>query len=683
MNEELKVIISAEISKLKKNVSDAKQSIKNFTEQVEKAKAETEAHYKAIGTSIGNGLKSAATVGVAAVASIATALVGVSAATAEYRENQAKLVTAFETAGASAEVAKGTYNDLYRVMGDDGAATEAAQQLALLTNNEKALSEWTTICQGAYATFGSTLPIENLAEAANETAKVGTVTGGMADAINWAKITNENFAKTLSGNKEAQAAFNEAIKEGETREDAFNAALAACNTEAEREKLIRESLTGVYGSAAAEYEKNNAATLAQNEAQAQLTDTLAKVGEAVAPVITAFTSFANDALAKVQPYIADLSEKYAPMLQPALERVAEVTNEIFSYISANWEMLATIGGIIGGIVIAIGLYNAVAAVKAAMAAAEVTTVWALVTAYAAQAAAMVVAIAPYLLIVAAIAAVIAIIVLCVKHWDTIKAKTVETFQKMKEAVLEGVEKIKGYFDKIINFIKENWQGLLLLIVNPFAGAFKLAYDNCESFRIKVDGFIEKIKSGVKNGFNAAKNNIVNPLISAKNSAVSTFNSIRDSISEKINSAKDKVKNAIDKIKGFFNFTWSLPKIKTPKLSITWSQSPGWMAEAAKIVGLQGVPKFSVSWNALGGVFDKPTLFNYGGSLQGIGENGAEAVVPLEKNTQWLDKLATMLNDKQGKQPIILMVDKKVLAEISVEGINDITRQTGSIPLVIG
>ena len=108
-----------------------------------------------------------------------------------------------------------------------------------------------------------------------------------------------------------------------------------------------------------------------------------------------------------------------------------------------------------------------------------------------------------------------------------------------------------------------------------------------------------------------------------------------------------------------------------------------MAEAAKLVGLKGVPKFSVNWNALGGVFDKPTLFNYGGSLQGIGENGAEAVVPLENNTQWLDRLASMLNDKLGNRPVILMVDKKVLAETSIEGINNITKQTGSLPLVYG
>jgi hypothetical protein len=117
----------------------------------------------------------------------------------------------------------------------------------------------------------------------------------------------------------------------------------------------------------------------------------------------------------------------------------------------------------------------------------------------------------------------------------------------------------------------------------------------------------------------------------------------------------------------------LPKFKLPRISITgdWGVDP------------PRVPSFSVTWNKLGGVFDKPTLFSYGNSLQGLGENGAEAVVPLEKNTQWLDRLATMLNEKQGNRPIIFKVGKKVFGEIAVESINDITMQTGNIPLVFG
>jgi hypothetical protein len=70
------------------------------------------------------------------VGAIGTALMGTSALTAEYREQQAMLATAFEAAGASADVAKSTYDGLVRVLGDSGQATEAAGHLAKLTTEE-------------------------------------------------------------------------------------------------------------------------------------------------------------------------------------------------------------------------------------------------------------------------------------------------------------------------------------------------------------------------------------------------------------------------------------------------------------------------------------------------------------------------------------------------------------------
>ena len=94
-----------------------------------------------------------------------------------------------------------------------------------------------------------------------------------------------------------------------------------------------------------------------------------------------------------------------------------------------------------------------------------------------------------------------------------------------------------------------------------------------------------------------------------------------------------------------------------------------------------VPHFSIDWYARGGVFDSTTLFTAGGRLGGLGEDGAEAVVPLEKNLEWLDVMAGMLAAKMGStQPIVLEVDGKTFAEITVNSINDLTRQRGAIPL---
>lgn len=634
MNEELKIIISAEIDKLKSELTKGKKEVEDFGKKSKVSAKE-----------VGEGLtkagdvskKALAGIGVA-VAGAATALLALTASTAEYRTAQAKLVSAFESAGSGAEQAKTTYNELYRVLGDGDVAVEAANHLAKLTTNEQDLAEWTNICQGVYATFGDSLPIEGLTEAANETAKVGTLTGSLADALNWAGV----------------------------HEEEFQAKLDACNTEAEREALIRETLNGIYDEAAGSYEKNAADLLAQNEAQAKLAESTAKLGEAFAPINTMLNTFASEVLAQLTPVLTEFAEEHGPTIEKTLGEIATAIGNVLSWVINNWDLVSTIGAVVLGVATALSVFSTVMGiVNAVMLASPVTWI--------------------VLGIVAAVAALIAIIILCVKHWDEIKAaisnamdviktKVSEGFEKAKSIISGAIDKIKGFFTAIFDWIKNNWQGLLLLIVNPFAGAFKLAYDNCEGFRNNVNGFIEKVKSLVSAGFNFIKEKIINPIKEAFNNVETIFTNIQNTISEKIEGAKNKVKGVIDTIKGFFNFKIEWPKVPMPKFGITPN---GWKVGDL----LKGViPKLSIKWNAEGGVFDKPTLFGYGNSLQGIGENGAEAVVPLEKNTQWLDKIADRLAAKQGAVPIVLNVDGKVFAQTSINSINQLTRQTGTLGL---
>jgi len=100
----------------------------------------------------------------------------------------------------------------------------------------------------------------------------------------------------------------------------------------------------------------------------------------------------------------------------------------------------------------------------------------------------------------------------------------------------------------------------------------------------------------------------------------TFNNIKESIGSAINSARDTVKGAIDKIKGFFNFTWALPKLKMPTFSMTGKFS----------LNPPSIPKLGINWNADGGIFTKPTVLNTSQGLQGFGEAGAEAILPISK-----------------------------------------------------
>lgn len=581
MNEELKVIISAEIDNLKKGVADAKKTISDFTTKGGSGFKQFEtAVTKASGVS-NKVLKT--TAGVAA--GVGGALLALVPATEEYRNAQAKLDTAFESVGSNAEQAKQTYNDLYRVLGEGDVAVEAAGHLAKLTTGEKELSEWTTICEGVYATFGDSLPIEGLTEAANETAKVGQLTGVLADAINWAGVNEEEF----------------------------QAKLDACNTEAEREALIRETLTGLYDDAAANYEKNAAGLLAQQEAEAKMADATAELGEALQPVMTALTELGADVLADLAPYITEFAEESLPEIQDALDGVGDKIGKVIDFIGEHWEIILTIGGVILGIATAISIlstglsiYNTVTAITAAVNGA---------------------ALAPILLIVAGIAALIAIIVLCVKHWDEIKAAIEKFVNAAKVRIYEFVEGIKEKFEDAKTAVSEK---------------------------------VEAIKTAISDKFQQAKETVLG-----------VFDDIKGGIEEKIEDAKNFVGDQIEKIKGFFDFDWELPKIKLPHFKLVGEFS------LSKLT----VPKLSVDWYEKGGIFDKPTLFGYGnGALGGLGENGAEAVVPLEKNTKWMNVLAEKLAERQGNTPIILQVDGKTFAQTTIKSINDLTRQTGTLAL---
>lgn len=658
MNEELKVIISAEIKKLQDAVKKAKTSITDFAKNARDKVNKFSEEFSKVGDKAKAGL---AVVG-GAVAGAATALLSLSASTAEYRTAQAKLNTAFETAGASAGTAKQVYNDLYRTLGDSDVAVEAANHLAQMTTNEKELSEWTTICQGVYATFGDSIPIEGLTEAANETAKVGTVTGTLADALNWAGIS----------------------------EDAFNEKLAACNSEAEREALIRSTLNGVYSEAAANYETNNASLLAYNEAQAKMSEATAKVGEALQPVMTALTTLGADILTALTPYIQQFASEYLPKVTEALSGVGEKIGSVIGWIADNWELISTIGTIVLSIAATLAILSTAISV--------VGTVLTIVT-------------SPISLVVAAIAAIIAIIVLCIKYWDEIKAKVVEVASAIWGKVQEMVTKVSEFFGNMVSAITDAVSNAKEAAVNKFQEITSGIQEKVSSAKEAVSTKFNEIATNVKqkvadaktaavSKFTEIKTNISNKVADAKTAvankfgeiattvgtkagealtkAQEKFESIRTSISDAIDGAKKIVTDKIADIKdalGLSGFSWSIPKPKFPKFSVSGGQAPwGFMGEGS-------LPSIKISWNAMGGVFENPTVRHFGNSLQGLAENGAEAIVPLENNLGWLDKLASMLNDRMGgNQPIILTIDGKVFAQTTIDSINNLTRQTGTLAL---
>lgn len=262
--------LGRDTEELRRNYERLEQSQKKIQEITEKQNKNSEAISKTKGQITGT---------IGTVTALAGSFFALDAATEEYRNNQAKLNTAFQAAGLSTDAAKQAYAGFYKILGDDDTATEASQLLAKLARSEADVSKWTDIAAGVYGTFGDSLPIEGLIESANETARTGTITGSFADAINWASKEGETFGVTLKENTKANEEWNKAVETCESAEDYFNLALQSCGSEAERNQLIMDTLQGTYQDATNAFKENNKQIIQNRQAQVVWNDILGKTGQ--------------------------------------------------------------------------------------------------------------------------------------------------------------------------------------------------------------------------------------------------------------------------------------------------------------------------------------------------------------------------------------------------------------------
>lgn len=215
-----------------------------------------------------------------------SSMIGLADETREYRTEMGKLETAFTSSGFSADTASKTYKDFYAVLGDEGQATEAVSHLAKLATTEEDLAKWTDIATGVYGTFGDSLPIEGLTEASNETAKTGQLTGSLADALNWAGVSEEDFQESLDG----------------------------CTSEQERQALITDTLTGLYQDASKTYKEVNGDIMDAQRAQSELADATAKLGGVAEPVMTSFKLMGAELINSLLPNVEALGQGFSDLI---------------------------------------------------------------------------------------------------------------------------------------------------------------------------------------------------------------------------------------------------------------------------------------------------------------------------------------------------------------------------------
>lgn len=404
----LRIGIEADSTAAKSEIDGVRKTTQDTESQTEQSTKSMSDSWKSFSSSV----KTAATVGFAALTAAVAGLVSVAN---ETQEDMGKLDTAFQQAGWSAEDASNTYRGFVGLLGETDTAVEASNHLAQLCTNEEQLSQWTNIAAGVFATFGDSLPLEGLTEAANETAKTGTVVGSLADALNWAGVS----------------------------EDEFNAKLAACNTEAERSQLITDTLNGLYSETGQKYRENNAELIAYREAQDAMNQALSNLGTALMPIVTDLTNFGTTLLQNCQPAIQWFKDNL-PAIKDTFVQWAPAIAAVVSGILGFQAAQAVIG-------IITGIQTAITAFKTAT---EATTI--------AQAALNAVMNAnPFVLVATLIAALVAALVTL---WTTN-----EEFRKVVTAAWEAISSTASeVFGAIVEFFTVTVPNAIQTAINWFS-----------------------------------------------------------------------------------------------------------------------------------------------------------------------------------------------------------------------
>lgn len=456
----------------------------------------------------------------AGVLGLGAAVLATVPATEEYRVAQGKLNTAYEAAGYSAETAATAYNEFYKILGDTDTATEASQLLAKLVTNEEDVTEWTKIAAGVFGTFGDSLPVEGLIEASNETAKVGTVTGVLADALNWAGIS----------------------------EDDFNTRLSECSTEAERNKLIMDTLSGTYSGAADSFYENNAALMESREASAAMQEAMAELATSIAPVVTMATQLAATFL----NWFNSLSSGQKVAIAAILAIVAAIS---------------PVATVIGTVSSAIAIFTG-AATTGTAAATGLATVMTVLT-------------GPVGLVIAAVAAAAAAIILLWNNCEGFRTAVTTAWEVIKQAFQAALEWIQATFAPV-------WDAVVLAmqtVFQTFQEALTIAWEAItevfqvfESFLMDVFGVtwsdvfamlqdvLSTFGSVVQTIIQAATTiftGLINWLTatfltwwqSAWNNVVNYLTAFKDNVVQIIDGVKTIFQGVIDFVTGVFTGDW--------------------------------------------------------------------------------------------------------------------------------
>lgn len=603
---------TSKLKELESTSDDTKESVDDLTNSAEKQGST----FKSIAGGLGKGLVAGiAGIGAAATGAV-TGFLALGESTREYRVGLAQLETAFGRLGFTAEDTYQAMNYFGSVLGDTKRAQETMLVLGQLVDTEKELESWTDTLTGVYATYGEAIPLESMSEALVLASKQAVAEGGLADALEWGGVNLEDF----------------------------NAKLESLNTEEERSAYIQETLNGLYGEAAEKYNELNKDALAASTASTNLQHAMAQLGAIAEPILTMLKEATAAFVMSLEPAVKLIGEGLQGVFSGtagAAETLATGLNDLFKTILEKaTTFIPTVVDVIAELLpqIITTIVNALPQL--------VNTVATVFTQLLNSLSEMLPTLIPVI-----VNAILLIVETIIDNLDLIIDAGINVILALAEGIINALPVLIGkapiIIEKLVTAIMENLPKLIRagvqLIVSLGQGLIdaipQLITNLPTIIKSIVNGLLEGIPDLIKAGADLLAGlfeGLLNPSViweSIKklgSSILDGFKSffgikspsklMRQQIGKNLGaglgdglleSEKDVQKDIAKFNKGILSsFNYSLnPKINTPAL-------------------------------AAGGLVTSPTLAM-------IGEAGKEAVVPLENNTAWLDKLADKLATKMG------------------------------------
>ena len=228
-----------------------------------------------------------------------------------------------------------------------------------------------------------------------------------------------------------------------------------------------------------------------------------------------------------------------------------------------------------------------------------------------------------------------------EKWTTISTAASTVWSAITSTVQGAINTVSGVIQGVMATISSVWSS----VWSTVSGVASSVWNGISS---TISGIINGISSTISSVFNGVKSTVS-----------SVWNSIKSAIETPIQQARDTVANVIDRIKSCFNFSWSLPHLKLPHLSISGSFS----------LNPPSVPSFGISWYAQGGVFNGPTVI-------GVGEAGTEGVVPFDKRgaQPLAEGIADELGDGAGSVTVVVTVNIEKFVNETGESIDELVKR---------